>query len=328
MEAAPFPGVDRARLVLLGALVGLAALAWLVVAQRMAGMDAGPGTDPGTLGFYTVSWVVMMAAMMFPSIAPMVLVFSSIQRRRRVRGGVRAGVSTNLFTAGYLVSWTVAGLGAYAAFAAVRSLSIGALKWSHGGRYVAGAVLIAAAAYQLTPAKNACLRRCRGPLDFVLEHWREGRLGALRMGAIHGAWCVGCCWMLMAALFALGLMSITWMVVVAAAIAAEKLLPAPAMTNRVIAAGLAALGLAVIASPSRVPGLVLPDSAQARHAMQAMPGMHRQSSPMPSTPGGDMHSMPGMHRQPSPMPSTQGSHRTGGAMQSVPGMPRAGEAAR
>jgi predicted metal-binding membrane protein len=283
LQTARLAGVDRIRLILLAELVGLAALAWLLVARRMAGMDAGPGTDPGTLGFYTLSWVVMMAAMMFPSIAPMVLVFSLVQRRRHARGAARRGVSTNLFVAGYLLTWTAAGVAAYAAFVGVRSLSIGALSWAHEGRFLAGAVLLAAAGYQLTPTKNACLSRCRGPLDFVLEHWREGRLGALGMGVVHGAWCVGCCWMLMAALFALGLMSITWMVLIAAAIAAEKLLPSPLTTNRVIATCLAALGLAVMISPNGVPGLVLPDSTQAHHAMQAMPGMHHSTSSAPLT---------------------------------------------
>ncbi len=269
MEAAGLP-VIRVRLALISALLALAALAWLVVVRRMSGMDAGPGTDPGTFAFYTLSWVVMMAAMMFPSIVPMVLAFASIQQRRRARGAIDGTVSTTTFVAGYLLSWTVFGIAAYAVFTWARSLSIGALSWSHDGRYLAGGALVAAAVYQLTPAKNACLRRCRGTLDFVLEHWREGQLGALRMGATHGAWCVGCCWMLMVALFALGLMSITWMIVLAAVIAAEKLLPSPATTNRVIAVGLAALGIAVIASPANVPGLVVPGSAQARRAMQTM----------------------------------------------------------
>jgi predicted metal-binding membrane protein len=280
MEAAGLP-VSRVRVALIGALLALAALAWLVVVRRMDGMDAGPGTDPGTLGFYTLSWVVMMAAMMFPSIVPMVLAFSSIQQRRRARGAVQGSASTGVFVAGYLLSWTVFGLAAYATFTWVRSLSIGAFSWSHDGRYLAGGTLVAAATYQLTPAKDACLRRCRGPLDFVLEHWREGQLGALRMGAIHGAWCIGCCWMLMVALFALGLMSITWMIVLAAAIAAEKLLPSPTTTNRAIAVCLAALGIAVIASPANVPGLVVPGSAQARQAMHAMNG----NQPSPATGG-------------------------------------------
>ncbi len=312
METARFPAIGRVQLLLLVALAGLAALAWLVVARRMAGMDAGPGTDPGTLGFYTLSWVVMMAAMMFPSIVPMVLVFTLVQRRREARGAARRSVSTNLFVGGYLLSWTVAGLAAYAAFVGVRSLSIGALSWSHGGRYLAGAVLLAAAGYQLTPAKNACLRRCRGPMGFVLEHWREGRLGALRMGALHGAWCVGCCWMLMAALFAVGLMSITWMVIIAAAIAAEKLLPSPTRTNRVIAVGLAALGLAVMLSPGRVPGLVLPNSAQARQAMHAMPGMSKAG--------------PGMSKAMPAMPKTT-SGISNGVPNAMPAMP-GGQAGR
>src|ERR1700694_4467155 len=147
MEAVHLPA-NRVRVALIGVLLALAALAWLVVARRMSGMDAGPGTDPGTLGFYTLSWVVMMAAMMFPSIVPMVLAFSWIQTRRRARGDLRRTVSTSLFVAGYLASWTVFGLAAYAAFTSVRSLSIGALNWSGDGRYLAGGVLVAAAFYQ------------------------------------------------------------------------------------------------------------------------------------------------------------------------------------
>src|ERR1700730_4725497 len=154
MEAVGLP-VSRVRLALIGALIALAALAWPVVARRMGGMDAGPGTDPGTLGFYTLSWVVLMAAMMFPSIVPMVLVFTLVQRRRQARGAVQKSVSTNLFVGGYLLSWTVAGLAAYAAFVGVRSLSIGALSWSQGGRYLAGGVLLAGAGYPLHPGKKA-----------------------------------------------------------------------------------------------------------------------------------------------------------------------------
>jgi predicted metal-binding membrane protein len=308
MEAARLPGVGRIRVAVIGALLVLAAVAWLVVARRMNGMDAGPGTDPGTLGFYTLSWVVMMAGMMFPSIVPMVLVFSSIQGRRRLRDPVSRSISTSLFVAGYLVSWTVFGLVAYAAFTWARSLSGGALSWSHDGRYAAGGVLMGAAIYQLAAAKDACLRRCRSPLDFVLEHWSEGGLGALRMGALHGTWCVGCCWMLMAALFALGLMSITWMVVAAAAIAAEKLLPSPTTTNRVIAAGLAALGIAMIGSPANVPGLVLPGSARAQRAMRAMHmgrGMHatKKAGAMPGRQNGT--AMPGMQKGRGKMPGQQ-----------------------
>jgi len=177
----------------------------------------------------------------------------------------------SLFVAGYFVTWTAFGLLAYGLFVGVRSLSIGALGWSEGGPYVAGAVLLAAAIYELTPAKDACLRRCRGPLDFIMEHWREGPVGALRMGAVHGAWCVGCCWGLMATLFALGVMSITWMLLVAALIAAEKLLPRPARVRQATAALLIALAVGVAAWPSHVPALTLPSSPPNARTMQSMP---------------------------------------------------------
>src|SRR5947209_1271492 len=130
--------------------------------------------------------------------------------------------------------------------------------WDGGGSYVAGGVILASAIYQLTPLKDACLSRCRGPLDFLTERWRDGVGGALRLGLEHGAWCVGCCWALMAALFALGLMSIAWMALIAALIAAEKLLPWKQPANRAVAGLLAVLGLAVALIPASVPGLTPP----------------------------------------------------------------------
>jgi predicted metal-binding membrane protein len=258
---------------LLASLLAAAAIAWLLTRERMLGMDAGPGTDPGGVGFYVVSWVVMMAAMMFPSIAPMVLTFAFIQRQRRARGALERSVSRWMFIAGYLVTWTAFGLAAYGVFVGVRSLSIPAFSWHRGGPYLAGAVLIAAAVYQLTPAKDACLSRCRGTLGFLMAQWREGPRGALRMGIVHGAWCVGCCWALMASLFALGLMSLTWMIVIAALIAVEKLLPIKALASHTVASVLVILGLGVALAPSDVPALTLPGSPAAVHAMQAM-GMH------------------------------------------------------
>src|ERR1700676_5404161 len=166
---------------ILASLLGLAVLAWLLTHERMLGMDAGPGTDPGGLGFYVVSWVVMMSAMMFPSIAPMVLTFGFVQRRRRDRGSLERAVSSWVFVSGYLLTWTAFGLLAYGVYVGVRSLSIPALSWHDGGRYLAGGVLLAAAIYQLTPMKDACLRRCRGPLQFLTQAWRDGPIGAFRM---------------------------------------------------------------------------------------------------------------------------------------------------
>jgi predicted metal-binding membrane protein len=258
----------------IASLLALAALGWLLTRERMLGMDAGPGTDPGSLGFYIVSWVVMMSAMMFPSIVPMVLAFGFVERRRRDRGAVDRAISSWAFVGGYLLTWTAFGLLAYGLYVGVRSLSISELSWNRGGPYLAGGVLLAAAIYQLTPMKRACLLRCRGTLDFVRTRWRDGPLGALRVGIVHGAWCVGCCWGLMAALFALGVMSLTWMVAIAALVAVEKLLPGRELASRLVGITLVALALGVSLAPRSVPGLTLPGSRQARAAMHTMRGMH------------------------------------------------------
>jgi predicted metal-binding membrane protein len=260
-DVVPRPGhssiadLDRRQLILITALFALAAVGWIVTDQRMAGMDAGPGTDPGPLGFYVTVWVVMMGAMMFPSIVPMVRVYDLVQRRRHSPGRVGA---TAAFIGGYLVSWTAFGLVAYSVFVLIRGLDLGVLSWYRGGRYVAAAVLLAGAAYQLTAWKETCLRRCRNPVDFVARHWRPGGRGAVAMGIAHGAWCVGCCWALMASLFALGVMSLGWMAFIALLIAIEKLAPWGAQARRSTAVVLAILGVGVAIFPESVPGLTLP----------------------------------------------------------------------
>jgi predicted metal-binding membrane protein len=292
MEIAGLPrGIAaRSQLALIGTLVLLAIVGWVVTDERMHGTDAGPGTDLGTLGFYVTAWVVMMGAMMFPSIWPMIVIYSRVQRGKLERGQETPAGATALFVCGYLVTWTAAGLVAYVVFEAVQSLSIETLSWDRGGPYLAGGVIVAAAAYQLTPLKDVCLNKCRSPLMFVLTAWQPGRLGAMRMGIEHGAWCVGCCWALMAALFAVGVMSVGWMVFIAALIATEKLLPWKAIANRGIAVLLLTLGIAVAFAPERVPGLTLPDSPGAMRAMEAM-GMEEHESMK----GGAMQeeSMPG-----------------------------------
>jgi predicted metal-binding membrane protein len=283
---------------LIGLLLILAVVAWRLTNVQMAGMDAGPGTGLGSLGFFIGAWVVMMAAMMFPSIAPMVLMFARMQAGRRERGqAVPAGLTT-LFVGGYLVSWTTAGLAAYLVFRAGREATGDIFSWDNGGPYLAGGIIVAAAVYQLTPLKDVCLRYCRSPLMFLLQHSRPGRLGALRMGIEHGGFCVGCCWMLMAALFALGVMSLGWMAFIAALIAIEKLLPWKLVANRSIAVLLLTLGLAVAISPKDVPGLTIPGSPEAMRAMESMgmePGMtpkHENGGSMKSgsTSGGSMKS--------------------------------------
>jgi predicted metal-binding membrane protein len=254
----PLPLLLPWRVAIVGALLALAAIAWWVTDLRMGGMDMGPGTDPGAFGFYITTWVVMMAAMMFPSIAPMVLMYVALQRGRRARGVPAPVGATALFVGGYVLVWAAAGLLGYAALKLGRQLDGGFFAWDRGGRWAAAAVLAGAAVYELTPLKHACLKRCRGPLGFLVSEWRDGRVGALRMGSVHGTWCVGCCWALMAALFALGAMSLAWMALVAALIAIEKMLPWRAAATGGVAAVLAALAIAVAVVPDHVPGLTVP----------------------------------------------------------------------
>jgi predicted metal-binding membrane protein len=263
----PLPGLIQVGLVAL--LLLLASAGWVLTDDRMDGMDAGPGTDLGGLGWFIGAWVTMMTAMMLPSIAPMVLTYARIEKGNREPGRTRPSGATAVFVAGYLVSWSTAGLLGYMIVEGVGSLDVGFLAWEEGGPYVAGAVILGAALYQLTALKGTCLRQCRGPGMFFLQHWRPGSVGALRMGIEHGGVCVGCCWALMAALFALGVMSIGWMAFIAALIGAEKLLPWRTVANRGIAVLLAALGLAVALAPEDVPGLTIPGAPEAVQAIDA-----------------------------------------------------------
>jgi predicted metal-binding membrane protein len=232
----------------------------------MAGMDNGPGSDPGALGFYLSTWVVMMAAMMFPSIVPVALAHRELHRRST--GGGQRGASA-MFVLGYLAVWAAAGIGGYVVLEAGRSLDGGLLGWHEAGRWAAAAVLLLAAGYELTPLKRTYLMRCRDPRAAVLEHWREGQGGGLCMGMRHGGACLGCCWALMAALFALGAMSLGWMLLISVLIAAEKLLPRRAITILGVASVLGALGIGVAAVPTHVPELTIPGSAKTMRAMGA-----------------------------------------------------------
>jgi predicted metal-binding membrane protein len=241
----------RTRVGLVVLLFALAGLAWWSTADRMAGMDAGPGTDLGTLGWFLGVWLVMMAAMMFPSVAPTVALYSQMTRER--------GLSRPLlFTGGYLVVWGAAGVVGYGLFKLGDSLLGGDLAWDAAGQWLVGGILVVAATYELTPLKEACLGKCRSPLGFLIGAWRDGPGGALEMGARHAAWCVGCCWALMAALFALGVMSLAWMAFVAALIALEKTLPWGRVVTWGTAGVLVLLAVAVLAAPDSLPGFVVP----------------------------------------------------------------------
>ncbi|HEU5306201.1 MAG TPA: DUF2182 domain-containing protein [Acidimicrobiia bacterium] len=251
----------RTRRGLVALLFVLAAVGWWWTADQMRGMDNGPWTDLGAFGWFFSVWVVMMAAMMFPSVAPTVALYSRMTRQR-------SPLLPVLFAAGYLVTWAGAGLLVFATRAGVDALGDNVLGWNRAGRWGAGATLLLAAVYQLTPLKDVCLGKCRSPLGFLLGSWRDGSWGALQMGTKHGAWCVGCCWALMAALLALGVMSVAWMAVVAGLIALEKTLPWRRIATHGTATVLLVLGALVLVAPTTIPGLTTPNHAP-MHAMTA-----------------------------------------------------------
>jgi predicted metal-binding membrane protein len=252
----------RARMTVVILLFAFAGIGWWWTAAQMRGMDNGPWTSLGTVSWFLAVWVVMMAAMMFPAVAPTVALYSRMTRKRSPQLPL-------VFTTGYLVTWAVAGAVAFALVTGVGRNSDDALAWDHAGRPVAGAILILAALYQLTPLKDACLGKCRSPLGLLLGGWRDGRWGAFRMGTKNGAWCVGCCWALMASLFALGVMSVTWMLFVAGLITVEKTIPSRRIATYGTAAVLLGLGVLLLAAPDAVPLLTIPQD----HQMGHMPSM-------------------------------------------------------
>jgi predicted metal-binding membrane protein len=241
----------RSRPAALAGLLLAAALAWWWTVGRMAGMGASPGTDLGPLGWFAATWVAMMAAMMLPSFAPTLAAYPQPGPSRML-----------LCSAGYLLAWTVAGIAAYALYELGTSLVGTQLAWHEGGRWLSAGVLALAAVYELTPMKRDSLRRCRGELA-------RTRGGSLAAGVRSGGWCIACSWALMAALFALGVMSLTWMALVAVLVAVEKTVPRPSAARLATAAVLGVLAAGVLVAPGQVPGLVVPGSG-GMHAMRAM----------------------------------------------------------
>ena len=225
------------RLILAGGIALLAALSWwfllngagISAGSAMAGMRAPP--------FVTViaMWWLMMAAMMLPSAVPAVLLYAQV---RQMRGGDSAIAHSGLFLLGYLLLWLIFSL----ATASAQRLVTGPTMMLDN-RLAQGGVLLAAGLYQLSPFKGACLSECRSPAQFVSRHWRPGWDGAVRLGLLHGAYCVGCCWALMLLLFVGGVMNLAWVVALAILVAGEKLVPRGDWLARLTGAGLIGWGL-------------------------------------------------------------------------------------
>jgi predicted metal-binding membrane protein len=226
----------RQRVVILAALAAIAALAWLYLflaaadmTAAMAGMDRTmtmPPRGATELVLLFAMWWVMMVGMMLPSVAPVILTFATVNRNRRARG--EPFVPSALFAAGYLLAWGGFSLAATLAQEALeRAALLSPMDMTTNSRLLGGLLFLAAGLYQFTPVKLACLRFCRSPLDFVVNHWRDGPGGALRMGVTHGLYCLGCCWFLMLLLFVGGVMNLLWIAILAIVVLIEKLSAGP-----------------------------------------------------------------------------------------------------
>jgi predicted metal-binding membrane protein len=237
---------DRATLITYVVLVFITVGAWVHVVTAMpggdmAGMDMvmAPTLVEGVA--YVAAWAIMMAAMMLPSALPMIGLYAGSQRAASVPA---RAVSIALFALMYLGLWSLTGVPVYAASLALMAVSAETLA------YVVAGVLVIAGLFQLTPLKQVCLRHCRSPLGFLLGHWRAGWAGALRMGVAHAVYCVGCCWALMVVLVVAGAMGLPWVLLVACAVAAEKLVPRGEWIARLIGVALVLVGAAVAVRPA------------------------------------------------------------------------------
>jgi predicted metal-binding membrane protein len=213
---------------------------WRDMDMSMKGME--PSWSPLDAFLLFVMWTVMMAAMMVPGTAPMVMAFATINRRRRERGAL--SVPTAIFLAGYLAVWAGCSILATALQWLLQRLDLVTTMMQSGSYYLSAALFVAAGLYQFSPLKQACLAYCRSPDGFILSEWRDGTLGAAIMGARHGLFCLGCCAALMVLLFAVAVMDLRWVAALAVLVTAEKLLPGARFWRLGIGAVLLAAGMA------------------------------------------------------------------------------------
>lgn len=266
MDDAQASPITVQRNLILGLLLALAAASWAVLVWQSADADMAMTMASPTMGLraplFLAIWIVMMVAMMFPAAAPMILTFHKVQAGKRRRGD--AFVSTWMFVAAYMVVWTLAGVVAYTGALAAEAIAVRAALSPEIAARIGGALFIAAGIYQLTPLKDLCLSKCRTPTTFIMTSWRDGAVGALRMGLAHGTYCLGCCWLLFVILFPLGIMNIAAMAVITFILFAEKTLPWGRLGPRATAAALVAYGAVVIGAPQVLPtfpangGMIMP----------------------------------------------------------------------
>ena len=257
--APPHPGILEAalrkdRLVVTAGVLTLAGLAWAYIAHLADGMSAHHGMampqatpwSTGQAAGLVIMWIVMMVAMMLPSVAPVILLFANVSRRRRLQGVLAASVT--VFVLGYLLAWTAFAVLAALGQVLLHSAALLSPAMASASPLLGGGILLLAGVYQWLPVKGACLSHCRSPLGFFATEWREGVSGALVMGFRHGSYCVGCCWALMALLFVVGVMNLFWVVAIAGFVLAEKLVPNGRLLGRITGVVLAGWGLWVVVS--------------------------------------------------------------------------------
>lgn len=246
----------RERTLVLAVLLALSAASWgLLVWQAGAMRGPAVGVTMGMGGaLFLALWVAMMMAMMFPSAGPMILMFATVSAGKRQRG--HAFVPTWIFVSGYLLVWTLFGAAAFVV-ATAADWWAGQTMWlmENAGR-LGGLVLVAAGLYQLSPLKHVCLTKCRTPTQFILTSWRDGYGGALRMGLEHGAYCLGCCWLLFVILFPLGMLNIAVLGLLTALIYAEKCLPVGRLASGIAAGALVVYGAVVVIVPAALPAMM------------------------------------------------------------------------
>lgn len=244
--------VAREHFWILTALVFLSGVAWAGTVYQAGGMGLGMVTCSMTMGtpfslgnavLYVVLWGVMMVAMMLPAMSPIVGLFQSIARRKQEQGLPFTPVW--IFVSGYVALWTLTGGIGYAADMAIQALPETFPVLRTRGFVIGGLTLVGAGIYQLTPLKYLCLSQCRSPLGFLLTSWRDGALGAFRMGVNHGAYCLGCCWSLMVVLFVVGTMNLVWMGLLSLVIFAEKILPHGVTMGKATGVALIIFGVAM-----------------------------------------------------------------------------------
>jgi predicted metal-binding membrane protein len=250
--------LHRERNVILAVLLVLAAASWAVIIWQSAMMNnQAMGLTMGMgAALFLVIWVVMMVAMMFPTAAPMILMFARVQRDKQRNG--RAFVPTWVFVSAYLLLWTLFGVLAYVGAVWAEQLAQQVPWLMANAARLGGGVLVLAGLYQLTPLKRSCLAKCRTPLDFVLSSWRDGYMGSFRMGLEHGVYCLGCCWLLFVLFFPLGMMNLAALALVTLLIFAEKSLPMGQRIAQLAALALIAYGALVVVVPGALPTMRAP----------------------------------------------------------------------